>query len=130
MLKLDVNREKQLTFEVQIGGVQSDKISSHLRIKIDEIEYGFPAKVGSESITVDLPPLSKVVGRSLKEGEEVEVKLDIIADGNYLTPWTDSFRLSNPLVVEAKIMDSDFNKSHNGSGIKSALEGGSTANNC
>lgn len=111
MLKLDVNKEKQLTFEVQIGGVQSDKISSHLRIKIDEIEYGFPAKVGNESITVELPPLSRVVGRSLKEGEEVEVKLDIIADGNYLTPWTDSFRLSNPLVIEAKIMDSEFNKS-------------------
>ena len=46
MLKLDVNREKQLTFEVQIGGVQSDKISSHLRIKIDEIiDYIIPLDI-------------------------------------------------------------------------------------
>jgi len=108
MLKLNVNQEKQLTFEVQIGGVQSDKVTSHLRIVIDEIEYGFPAVVGNESITVNLPPLRSVTARSLKEGEEVQVKLDIIADGNYLTPWTDSFVLSNPLVVEARIMDSDF----------------------
>jgi hypothetical protein len=108
MLKLNVNQEKQLTFEVQIGGVQSDKVSSHLRIVIDEIEYGFPALVGKESITVNLPPLRSVTARSLKEGEEVQVKLDIIADGNYLTPWSDSFVLSNPLVVEARIMDSDF----------------------
>jgi hypothetical protein len=108
MLKLNVNQEKQLTFEVQIGGVQSDKVTSHLRIVIDEIEYGFPAIVGKESITVNLPPLKAVTARSLKEGEEVQVKLEIIADGNYLTPWSDSFVLSNPLVVEAKIMDSEF----------------------
>lgn len=108
MLKLNVNQEKQLTFEVQIGGVQSDKVSSHLRIVIDEIEYGFPAIVGKESITVNLPPLKAVTARSLKEGEEVQVKLEIIADGNYLTPWSDSFILSNPLVVEAKILDSEF----------------------
>ena len=43
MLKLNVNQEKQLTFEVQIGGVQSDQVSSHLRIEIDDVEYGFPA---------------------------------------------------------------------------------------
>jgi hypothetical protein len=109
MLKLNVNQEKQLTFEVQIGGVQSEQVSSHLRIMIDEIEYGFPAEIGRESISVNLPPLRTVTARKLKEGEEVQVKLEIIADGNYLTPWQDTFRLSNPLVIEAKIVDDDFN---------------------
>jgi len=109
MLKLNVNQEKKLTFEVQIGGVQTDQVSSYLRVVIDEIEYGFPAEVGRESITVNLPALRTVTARKLKEGEEVQVKLEIIADGNYLTPWTDVFRLSNPLVIEAKIVDDDFN---------------------
>jgi hypothetical protein len=109
MLKLNVNQEKQLTFEVQIGGVQSEQVSSHLRIDIDGIEYGFPAEVGREAITVNLPPLRTVTARKLKEGEEVSVKLEIIADGNYLTPWQDTFRLANPLVIEAKIVDDDFN---------------------
>jgi len=108
MLKLNVNQEKQLTFEVQIGGVQSDQVSSHLRIEIDEVEYGFPAEVGREAISVNLPPLRTITARKLKEGEEVNVKLEIIADGNYLTPWQDTFRLSNPLVIEAKIVDDDF----------------------
>lgn len=108
MLKLNVNEEKQLNFEIQIGGVQSDQVSSHLRIEIDDVEYGFPAQVGQESITVDLPALRTITARKLKEGEEVEVKLEIIADGHYLTPWSDTFTLSNPLVVEAKIMDADF----------------------
>jgi len=108
MLKLNVNQEKQLNFEIQIGGVQTDQVSSFLRIEIDEIEYGFPAQVGQESITVDLPALRTVTARKLKEGEEVNVKLEIVADGHYLTPWSDTFTLSNPLVIEAKIVDTDF----------------------
>jgi len=108
MLKLNVNQEKQLNFEIQIGGVQSDQVSSHLRVEIDGIEYGFPAKVGQESITVDLPALKSVTARKLKQGEEVNVRLEIVADGQYLTPWSDTFILSNPLMVEAKIIDDDF----------------------
>ena len=108
MLKLNVNEEKQLTFEVQIGGVNYDQVTSHLRIVIGEVEYGFPARVGSESITVDLPPLNKIIGTKLKEGEEVEVKLEMIADGYYLTPWQDTLKISNPLVIEAKIKDDGF----------------------
>lgn len=108
MLKLNVNEEKQLNFEIQIGGVQTDQVTSFLRIEIDQVEYGFPAQVGQESITVDLPALRSVTARKLKEGEEVAVKLEIVADGHYLTPWSDTFTLSNPLVIEAKIMDADF----------------------
>ena len=108
MLKLNVNEEKQLNFEIQIGGVQTDQVSSFLRIEIDEVEYGFPAHVGQESITVDLPALRTITARKLKEGEEVSVKLEIVADGHYLTPWTDTFTLSNPLVIEAKILDDNF----------------------
>ncbi len=111
MLKLNVNQDKQLNFEIQIGGVQTEQVSSFLRIEIDQVEYGFPAQVGQDSITVDLPALRSVTARKLKEGEEVNVKLEIVADGHYLTPWSDTFTLSNPLVIEAKIMDDDFKTS-------------------
>ena len=108
MLRLNVTQEKQLTFEVQIGGVQYDQITSQFKIVLDEIEYGFPAKVGRETIVVQLPPLNKVIGTKIVEGVEAEVKLEVIADGHYLTPWRDRATLSNPLVVEAKIKDTSF----------------------
>jgi len=108
MLKLNVNEEKQLNFEIQIGGVQSDQVSSFLRIEIDNIEYGFPAQIGRETITVNMPALRSITSRKLQEGEEVAVKLEMVADGQYLTPWSDTFILSNPLVVEAKIIDDNF----------------------
>jgi hypothetical protein len=108
MIKLNVNEEKQLTFQVQIGGVNYDQVVSHFRINLEGIEYGFPAKVTKDAIVVDLPVLSKVIGKKIKEGEEVGVKLETIADGHYLTPWQDTARLSNPLVVEAKIIGDTF----------------------
>jgi len=108
MIKLNVNEEKQLTFQVQIGGVNYDQVVSHFRINLEGIEYGFPAKVTKDAIVVDLPALSKVIGKKIKEGEEVGVKLEMIADGHYLTPWQDTARLSNPLVVEAKIIGDTF----------------------
>jgi len=108
MLRLNVNETKQLTFEVQIGGVHGKQIDSFFRIVIEDIEYGFPAKVGGESIVVDLPPLNQVIGKKIKEGDEAKVKLEIIADGHYLTAWSDRAKLSNSLVVEAKIIDSGF----------------------
>lgn len=107
MLKLNVNQEKQLNFEMQIGGVKTDKIISFLRIEIDGIEYGFPGQVKQESVTVSLPALNTVVARELKEGDEVSVKLDVIADGRHLVPWKNTFLLSYPLVIEAKIVDED-----------------------
>jgi len=108
MLRLNVNEAKQLTFEVQIGGVQGENIESVFRIIFEDIEYGFPAKVGKESITVNLPPLTKVIGHKIKEGDEAEVKLQIVADGHHITPWADRAKLSNPLVIEAKIRDDNY----------------------
>jgi len=108
MLRLNVNEEKRLTFEVQIGGVNYDNVTSTFKLVLNEVEYGFPAKVGRETITVELPPLNKVIGAKISEGDEAEVRLELVADGHYLTPWQDSARLSNPLVVEAKIRDDSF----------------------
>jgi len=108
MLRLNVNEEKRLTFEVQIGGVNYDNVISTFKLVLNEVEYGFPAKVGRETITVDLPPLNKIIGAKISEGDEAEVRLELIADGHYLTPWQDNARLSNPLVIEAKIKDDSF----------------------
>jgi len=111
MLRLNITKEKQLTFEVQIGGVVDyDQVESFFRIVIEDVEYGFPCKVMQDSITVTLPPLNKVIGKKIKEGDEADIKLEVIADGHYLTPWRDRAKLSNPLVIEAKIKDSSFVK--------------------
>lgn len=109
MVKLNINSKKVLTFEIQVGGIQTNQIKSHLRFVLDEIEYGFPATIKDDCVTVEIPPLNKFVTDSLREGEKVEAKLEMIADGYYLEPWKDTFILSNPVTVEAKIKEKDEN---------------------
>jgi hypothetical protein len=111
MLKINTTQPKELTFEVQIGGVVDyDQVTSFFRIVIEDIEYGFPCKVMRDSIKVTLPPLNKVIGKRIKEGDEANIKLEVIADGHFLAPWQDRAKLSNPLVIEAKIKDTSFVK--------------------
>jgi len=105
MLNFNVNEEKELTFEVQVGGVSQDQLTGYFRVIVEKVEYGFPVKIGTDIITVNLPPLNKIVNNEIREGYEAEVRLDIIADGQYLMPWQDKAKLSNPVVIEAKIKD-------------------------
>ena len=104
MLKLNVNQEREVSFEAQMDGVQAENLKCYLRIVINEIEYGFPAKIGNEYITVTIPPLKKVVAGTIVEGEEAVAKLQLIGDDKCVTPWQEKFLLTNPLVVEAKMV--------------------------
>ena len=108
MLKLNINQEKKITFEVQIGGIHYDQVKSRFSIILGEIEYTFPAKVGRDKITISLPPLNTVVGTNISKNNEALARLDVIADGYYLTPWEGVAILSNPVVVEAKIKNDEL----------------------
>lgn len=107
MLKINGNQDKELTFEVEIGGVAIDSISARFRLVLDEIEYGFPAKVKEQSITVEMPALRKILHRKIKEGESVSARLDLISDGNIVSPWSDNLEVSEFVVSEAKLVDEE-----------------------
>lgn len=103
-LKIKVNERRTLQFEVQIGGIDYKELVGTLRVVVDNIEYGFPAEVRSESISVDLPALNRVVRRSLKDDELLMAKLEIIGNGFYMDPWRSEFRVVNPVKIEAKVI--------------------------
>jgi hypothetical protein len=105
MLKINANQDKELTFEVEIGGVSPDSISARLRLVLDEIEYGFPAKVTSQSIIVEMPALRKILHRKVKEGETIQARLDLTSDGNVVSPWSEVLEVTEFVVSEAKLMD-------------------------
>lgn len=107
MLKINSNQDKEITFEVEIGGVTIDSITSKFRITLDDIEYGFPAKVLENAIIVELPALRKVLHRRPKEGDLIQARLDLISDGNVVSPWSDSLELTEFVVSEAKVLDEE-----------------------
>jgi hypothetical protein len=66
--------------------------------------------VRSESISVELPALNKVVKRSLKDDELLMAKLEIIGNGFYMDPWRSEFRVVNPVKIEAKVISEEESK--------------------
>ena len=107
MLKLNINKKRKLNFEVQIGGINTDQLSGSLKFIIDGIEYGFPAEIKSESILVEIPPLRNIIKREIQEGEKIEGSLELNGNGYFMNPWNDTFKITNPVTVEAKITIED-----------------------
>ena len=108
MIKLNINEEKTLQFEVNIQGVEVDKLAGALQLMIGPVEYGFPVAISSETITIDMPPLASVIPEQVLPSDEViTARLDIIGEGFYLKPWEGSFHVQTPISIEAKITEDD-----------------------
>jgi len=105
MLKIGLNESKTLDFDIELSGIDYDKLEGHLRFLIDNVEYGLKVKVSGSTIHVDIPPLNTIVKRELKEGEVIPARLDVVGNGYYLNPWSDSFEVSSPVKMTAKIVD-------------------------
>ena len=82
MLKLNINQEREIKFEVQIEGegIQTDQVSTFLRLEVDGVEYGFSGKIINNSVCVRVPPLKNIIPKKLSEGREVDTKLEVIVD--------------------------------------------------
>jgi len=108
MLELDINKSKSLNFEIQLSGIDSKDLDGSLRIVVDGVEYGFKVEVTSSSIIASIPVLKSILPREVKEGEQLNAKLEVHGSGYYLNPWNGSFVVKNPVLMEAKIKeDSD-----------------------
>ena len=108
MIKLNIHEEKTLQFEVNIQGVEVDKLTGALQLMIGPVEYGFPVNISSETITIDMPPLASVIPeQTLPSDEVVTARLDIIGEGFYLNPWEGNFHISTPVRIEAKIAEDE-----------------------
>jgi hypothetical protein len=105
MLELDINKTKNLDFEIQLSGIDYKQLEGSLRILIDGIEYGFKVEVNSSSIIANIPMLKNVLLREVREGEQFEAKLEVHGAGYYLNPWNGSFVVKNPVLMEAKIRE-------------------------
>ncbi len=105
MLEINVKDIRDVSFEMEISGIGPNDLEGRLRMVIDNIEYGIPAKITETEIKVEIPPLKRLVQRELAEGETFSARLDVFGDGHYLMPWSGEFQVRNPVVVEATIRD-------------------------
>lgn len=105
MIKLDINKNKNLNFEVKVNGIDNKELHGNIRLEIDGIEYGFQAVIEGDQISINIPPLKNIINRSIKENEKIKARLDIVGNGYYIQPWSDEFIVENSVMVEAKLID-------------------------
>jgi hypothetical protein len=105
MIKLNVQRSKQIKFGVEVAGVEMRDLKGAVRLIHEGIEYGFPIVIVDDTITVEIPALEKIIKEDLKDNTPIEAKLEIIADDVFSTPWADTIRVERPIKVEATLQE-------------------------
>jgi len=109
MITLNISEKKDINFEINIQGIPYDVLSGSLNIIVDNVEYGFPVKIISDSIMVVVPPLKNLIYRDLKEGETLDAYLAVHGDDRYFVPWSGEFEIHKPVTMEATIIEEENN---------------------
>lgn len=105
MIEIHSNKDKNIIFEVQVSGINPKELSGHFRLMVDGIEYGFPAEITENSISVDVPALRSLINRPLRSGEKIKAKLELVGNDTYIPCWEDSVIVKSAVMVEAKILE-------------------------
>jgi len=100
MMELKLNKESELSFDLDIEG-SSDAPKARLILEMeDKMELAIKGSFSEGTVTVEVPSLL-----SLKEklkGDTVKGYLEVIVDSNYFVPWEESFSLKAPITVKAE----------------------------
>jgi hypothetical protein len=109
MLYLNPNKEKVLTFEVELSGASSSEVNGFVRFFIsEEVQLGFPVVVGDKQIQSVIAPLKSLVKKTVKNGTVFEAQLDLYTEEqDYFSPWKGEIEVKMPVTIEAKIVDDD-----------------------
>jgi len=128
MLYLNPNKEKMLTFEVELSGATATEITGYVRFVVEGVEIGFPAEVGTGEIRAVISPLKNFLKKPLKNGSVFEAQLDLYTeDQEYFSPWKGEIEVKMPIRIEAKLSEDDNRiTSKFGAKVKTIKESGST----
>lgn len=129
MLYLNPNKEKILTFEVELSGASVDEITGYVRFVVEGVEIGFPAEIGSGEIRAVISPLKTFLKKPLKNGSIFEAQLDLYTeDQEYFSPWKGEIEVKMPVMIEAKLSEDDNRRSSKfGARVKKVVESGKVA---
>jgi hypothetical protein len=106
MLYLNPNKEKVLTFEVELSGAAANEIKGYVRFNVEGVEIGFPAIITDGEIKSIISPLKDFLKNPVKNGTIFEAQLDLYTeDQEYFTPWKGEIEVKMPVTIEAKLAD-------------------------
>jgi len=100
MIDLKLNKESELSFELNIEGNKSTP-KARLIFEIDnQMELAIIGKISENSVKITVPSLMDL--KEKLSGENVKGYLEVIVDESYFVPWDELFSLTAPITVQAE----------------------------
>lgn len=98
-IRILLDEQQQLTFDVEVQGVSSSRIQPRFIIETDAMDISFHGKMIDNVVTVDLPILSKTL-----ETTEYNCRLEFVVEGEkFFTPMEATLEAVLPVKVRAGI---------------------------
>lgn len=110
MLYLNPNKEKILTFDVELSGASLEEVNGFVRFFIDEnVQLGFPVLVTRDQIRAVIAPLKNLIKKPVKSGTIFEAQLDLYTENeDYFRAWRGEIEIHAPsITIEAKLTAED-----------------------
>lgn len=103
-ITLDKNKEKRITMELNVEGIEKDKLNYTFRIEGDNCELGFPGHLTEDNkLQISIPPL-KSVGFVKKGNYTASLEVDD-NDRYFMKPWEGEITIESSPEVTAVYED-------------------------
>lgn len=107
MITINPNKQKTLTFKVDIIGSKEIPVARLVFLSTQELSVMFNAMIKENLIIVNLQPLKPYLGLGLTG----DAKLELIIDGYYFTPWNGKIEFKEePEILNATLDETEIEK--------------------
>lgn len=98
MYNIFIDSPEQFTADIQIEGADSDSTKCRLVIDKGPMSILFEGNIKGGKVVIPIPSLKSI----LKEGDSGNIKLEVVADDVFFTPWESLYQaaLSKKVTVE------------------------------
>lgn len=106
MIKINPNKTKDISFRIDVEGIDPQLLEYNLRISNGKIDYGFKGELKNGEISFSIPPLKEVVTQD--NIDSLNVMMLEVHDRNnkyYLKPFEDTLNIDKSLKVEATLSE-------------------------
>ena len=99
-MKLSLDRENVLEFNVDIQGYANTSTTNHpqVRLFLEQKNIGFcmPAKKDNKTYSVVIPEMKNII-----ESGPCDARMEVIIDNKYFVPWESKIEFDREVKVEA-----------------------------
>lgn len=93
MIIFDRDKEKKLTFKMDLSGIESSMLECHIRLSSKTADYGFKGVQKNGLLEFTIPALSGIIKESeIKELNSIKIEFNDKENKYYLKPFVDDMR--------------------------------------